>query len=68
MLDADAVFARIMDNLHHAASEAKRLKTLTNQELVAEAGNSRAADYLVVTEMMSRLDPSWSGPPGFTKG
>lgn len=37
----------------------ERLKVLTNRELVAECLKSPAADYDVVVEMMSRLDPGW---------
>ena len=35
------------------------LKTRTNAELVAECLKTDAADYLVVMEMMDRLDPGW---------
>ena len=40
--------------------ESARLQTLSNVELVSECAGSRPADYAVVEEMMSRLDPEWS--------
>lgn len=39
--------------------EDERLRKLTNAELVAECAKLDAADYAVVEEMMTRLDPKW---------
>lgn len=36
-----------------------KFAAMTNQQLVDECLSHGAADYLVVTEMMSRLDPGW---------
>lgn len=40
--------------------EESRLAALSNELLVAECLGCDAADYLVVIEMMNRLDPNWS--------
>ncbi len=39
------------------------LKTRTNAEVVDECLQCEAADYLVVQEMMDRLDPGWQNRP-----
>ncbi len=38
----------------------KRLRTLSNRQLVNECLATDAPDYDVVIEMMNRLDPQWS--------
>lgn len=40
--------------------ESDRLRSLSNTELVAECAETAAADYLIVAEMMDRLDPDWA--------
>ena len=39
--------------------ERRRLENLTDAELVAECLHLDAADYPLVEEMMTRLDPTW---------
>ena len=53
----DKELAGILDMIN----ETNRLEKLTNAELVAECVRLDAADYLVVQEMMGRLDPHWAG-------
>ncbi len=50
---------RILRNAGRMIAEQERLRALTNAELVAECAELDAADYPVVEEMMTRLDPNW---------
>lgn len=54
---------RILSNMLSAMDAAARFSAMSDRDLVAECLNSEAADYLVVIEMMDRLDPGWSSRP-----
>ena len=52
----DEIAEKILDSVH----EQIRLEKLTNEELVKECLlDNDLADYPIVEEMMTRLDPHW---------
>ena len=51
---------KVLNYCLEVINEDIRLRGLTNAELVAECLQLDAADYPVVQEMMTRLDPTWS--------
>lgn len=55
-----AVTDRALARMLAVIKESKRLESLTNEQLVAECASTSAADLLIVTEMMDRLDPHWA--------
>lgn len=50
---------QLADRLLQILDERERLRALCNADLVREALESKASEYLVVEEMMNRLDPDW---------
>lgn len=57
-------YQQTFNNLSKAITESRRLKTLSNEDLVRECIRTQEADCLVVEEMCNRLFPSWDNEKG----
>jgi hypothetical protein len=59
MTDTPIITDKEIEAILDMMAEQDRLRSLTNAELVAECAGMDAADYLIVEEMMDRLEPDW---------
>lgn len=49
-----------LNQLLAVAEEKTRIHALTNEQLAREALSTGLCDYMLVDEMMTRLDPHWA--------